>query len=80
MGVLVLVEHEAGAIDELSLQALSLARDLAGGEPLQALLVGPGGAEAAGQLGAYGVATAHVADDERLAAYAPGAGHGASPT
>jgi electron transfer flavoprotein alpha subunit len=73
MGVLVLVEHDAGAVDELSLQALSLARDLADGEPLAALLVGPGGREAAGQLGAHGVATAHLAEDERLAAYAPGA-------
>jgi electron transfer flavoprotein alpha subunit len=73
MGVLALVEHEAGAVDELSLQALSLARDLAGGEPVAALLVGPGGAEAAAELGAHGVATAHVAEDERLSAYAPGA-------
>jgi electron transfer flavoprotein alpha subunit len=67
--VLVLVEHDAGVVDELSLQALALARDL--GEPLEALLVG--GAEAAGQLGAHGVAGVHVAEDERLAAYAPGA-------
>ena len=73
MGVLVLIEHEAGAVDELSLQALSLARELAGGEPLSALLVGPGAREAAGQLGAHGVTTAHLAEDERLAAYAPGA-------
>ena len=71
--VLVLVEHGAEGVDELSLQALSLARDLAGEEPLTALLVGPGGREAAGGLGAYGVATAHLAEDERLAAYAPGA-------
>ena len=55
MGVLVLIEHEAGGVDELSLQALSLARESAGGESLEALLVGPGGREAAGQLGALGV-------------------------
>ncbi len=73
MGVLVLIEHDGGAVDELSLQALSLARELAGGEPLSALLVGPGAREAAGQLGAHGVTTAHLAEDERLAAYAPGA-------
>jgi electron transfer flavoprotein alpha subunit len=35
--------------------------------------VGEGAREAAAQLGAHGVATAHVAEDERLAAYAPGA-------
>ena len=69
MTVLVLVEQDGGAIDELSLQALALARQL--GEPLAALLVG--GSDSAGALGAHGVASAHVAEDERLAAYAPGA-------
>jgi electron transfer flavoprotein alpha subunit len=63
MSVLVLVEpHE-----ELSLQAVSLARDLGG--PLHALSVGEPGAE----LGAYGVETLHVVDDDRLSAYAPAA-------
>jgi electron transfer flavoprotein alpha subunit len=71
MTVVVLIEHDGGAVDELSLQALALAREL--GEPLEALLVGPGGADAAGELGAHGVARAHVADDEGLVAYAPGA-------
>jgi electron transfer flavoprotein alpha subunit len=71
MTVVVLVEHDGGAVDELSLQALALAREL--GEPLEALLVGPGGADAAGELGAHGVARAHVAQEERLATYAPGA-------
>ena len=66
--ILVLAEHEGGSIDELSLQALALARGL--DEPVEALLVG--GSEAAGGLGAHGVATVHVAEDERLAAYAPG--------
>ena len=71
--VLVVVEHAAGQVDELSLQALSLARELAAGEAVEALLVGPGARDAAAQLGPYGVATAHVAEDERLDAYAPGA-------
>jgi electron transfer flavoprotein alpha subunit len=67
--ILVLAEHDSGSIDELSLQALALARGL--GEPVEALLVG--GSEAASGLGAHGVATVRVAEDERLAAYAPGA-------
>jgi electron transfer flavoprotein alpha subunit len=71
--VLVLVEHAGEQVDELSLQALTLARELAGGEPLEALLVGPGAGEAAAQLGAYGVGTAHVAEAGQLGAYAPGA-------
>ena len=73
MGVLALVEHEDGQVDELSLQALSLAGEVAGGEPLTALLVGEGGREASAQLGSAGVAGALAAEDERLAAYAPAA-------
>jgi electron transfer flavoprotein alpha subunit len=73
MSVLALVEHLDGQVDELSLQALALARELAAGEPLTALLVGEGGREASAQLGAYGVGSALVAEDERLAAHAPAA-------
>jgi electron transfer flavoprotein alpha subunit len=69
--VLTLIEHLGGHPDELSLQALALARTLAGSEPVEALLVR--GEEAAGELGAHGVAKAHVAEDERLGVYAPGA-------
>jgi electron transfer flavoprotein alpha subunit len=71
--VLALIEHQDGRPDELSLQALALARTIAGEGPLEALLVGPGAADAAKELGAHGVTTAHVAEDDRLAAYAPGA-------
>jgi electron transfer flavoprotein alpha subunit len=71
--VLALVDHQDGQVDELSLQALTLARDIAAGEPVEAVLVGAGGRDASALLGAYGVARAHVAEDERLAAYAPAA-------
>jgi electron transfer flavoprotein alpha subunit len=67
MSVLALVEHDAGSPDELSLQALALARDLDG--PLHALAVGG----SVTGLGAYGVETLHVAEDDRLSAYAPAA-------
>jgi electron transfer flavoprotein alpha subunit len=67
MSVLALVEHDAGSPDELSLQALALARDLGG--PVHALTVG----EAVTELGAYGVETVHVVEDDRLAAFAPAA-------
>jgi len=63
MPVLALIEPN----EELSLQALSLARDL--GQPIHAFAVG----EAHVELGAYGVQTVHVAEDERLSAYAPAA-------
>jgi electron transfer flavoprotein alpha subunit len=61
MTVLALVEPG----EELSLQALSLARDLGG--PLHAL------AFDASELGAYGVETVHVAKHDQLSSYAPGA-------
>jgi electron transfer flavoprotein alpha subunit len=69
--MLVLIEHQDGRPDELSLQALALARTMAEGGPVEALLIG--GADAAQELGAHGVTTTHVAEHERLAAYAPGA-------
>jgi electron transfer flavoprotein alpha subunit len=71
--VLTLVEHEDGRPDELSLQALALARTIAEEGPLEALLIGPGATDAANELGAHGVTTAHVTEDDRLRAYAPAA-------
>ena len=60
--VLAFVEHADGAPDELSLQALTLARGFAGGEPVHAVMAGPGAAGAAPALGEYGVATVHIAE------------------
>ena len=62
--VLVFVEHAHGELDELSLQALTFARGYAGGEPVDAVVAGAGAAEAAGALGAHGVATVHVAEHD----------------
>jgi electron transfer flavoprotein alpha subunit len=73
--VLTFVEHAAGEPDRLSLEALAFARSLARGmdAPLEAVLVGSGGEGVAGQLGAHGVAAAHVASDSRLDDFAPAA-------
>jgi electron transfer flavoprotein alpha subunit len=71
--LLVLCEHADGAPTDVSLQALTLARGLAQGGAVDALLVGPGGREAAADLGAHGVVTAHVAEHDALVAYAPDA-------
>ena len=70
---LALVEHQDGRPGELSLQALALARTIAGDGPLEALLIGPGATDATQELGAHGVTTAHVTEDDRLRAYAPAA-------
>jgi electron transfer flavoprotein alpha subunit len=73
--ILVLVEHELGEPAAASLEALTLGRRLAAElvVPLEALVVGDRGSGPAEQLGAYGVSRVHVAVDERLADYAPGA-------
>jgi electron transfer flavoprotein alpha subunit len=73
--VLAFVEHVEGAPTILSLEVLTMARRLAQqtAVPLDAVVIGPGGASAAGILTSYGVATLHVADDPRLAQYAPAA-------
>jgi electron transfer flavoprotein alpha subunit len=65
---LVLVEHADGAPTETSLQALTLASSLGG--QIDALLIGPGAAEAAAHVPA---AVAHVAEHEALSSFAPDA-------
>jgi electron transfer flavoprotein alpha subunit len=76
--VLVLVEHADGEPDELSLQALALARGYAAaldGEPA-AILIGGSGRAAAAALGAHGVSSASIAEHEALddpAGFAPDA-------
>ena len=68
--VLVLVEQAAGQLAEPSAQALTLARGLAGGESLDAVLIGEGDGLAA-QLGRHGVDTLHAAAVD--GSYAPAA-------
>ncbi len=60
--VLVFVEHADGEPDELALQAIAFARGYAGGEPVAAVTIGPGGADVAPALGEHGVAAVHVAE------------------
>jgi electron transfer flavoprotein alpha subunit len=68
---LVYVEHQGGQPDEVSLQAIALARGIAGTGPLEALVAGPGAAETATTLGAHGVTRAHLAEHEVLGSRAP---------
>jgi electron transfer flavoprotein alpha subunit len=73
--VLAFIEQLAGAPTMLSLEVLTMAARLARemGRPLEAVAIGPEGAAAAGIISSYGVSTLHVADDPRLAEYAPAA-------
>ena len=71
--ILVVVEHDAGTVDRLSSEALTLGRILADatGGPLRAVIWGPGAAVTAGPLGATGVAAVDEIVDRRLTEYAP---------
>ena len=71
--ILVVVEHEAGAPDRLSTEALTLGRTLAEGtgSVLHAVAWGPGSATIADSLAASGVIILHAIEDPRLADHAP---------
>lgn len=73
--ILVLVEHDGSRADRSSLEAVAVGRDLAErtGSTLEAVLIGPGAGSVAATLGGFGVTRAHVAEADRLAAYAPAA-------
>jgi len=67
-GILVFIEQRNADIRKASLQALSEAARLAGGD-VAAVIAGSGIADAAAGLGAYGAAKVFVADDPNLALY-----------
>jgi electron transfer flavoprotein alpha subunit len=67
--ILVLVEHDRGALAPATLEALTAARSL--GAPLEALTIGADADALAEQLAPFGVATVHQAHDDLLADYGP---------
>jgi electron transfer flavoprotein alpha subunit len=67
--VLVVVEHDRGAIAPAALEALTAARAL--GDQIDALTIGEAADPLAAQLADYGVATVHQAHDPMLADYGP---------
>lgn len=73
--ILTFVEHDRGTVNELSFEALTFGRRLAErvGAEHRAVLIGDAGRPLADGLAAYGVATAHLAVDDRLDDYAPAA-------
>jgi electron transfer flavoprotein alpha subunit len=71
--ILVVVEHEAGAPDRLSSEALTLGRTLSEttGVPLNAVTWGDEAQVLGGRLAGTGVAAVHVIEDARLTDHAP---------
>jgi len=71
--VLAFVEHDSGTVEDVSLETLTLARDVAEqvGEPLEAIAFGPEAEGIAAEVGEFGVVDLDVVADERIATYAP---------
>src|SRR4029453_17369167 len=71
MSVLVYLEHADGAVDEPSLQALTLARAFAGGTVQAVSACVDSTHSPAGGLAGHGVRTLHVAAGDAFGSYAP---------
>lgn len=71
--LLVLVEHDRGALAAASLEALTFGRRLAGtmGVPLHALTIGAAADALAPEAGRFGATTVHQAHHDLLADYGP---------
>jgi electron transfer flavoprotein alpha subunit len=71
--ILAIIEHDRGKLNPISLECLTLARDVAqqAGTALEAVVVGAQARPLASQLGAYGVSCVHLVTHEQLDDYAP---------
>lgn len=69
--ILVLVDHDLGELDPLSLRAITAARKLV--SDVQAVVIGEAGASLAGIVGEYGADVLHVAKHSGLTDYTPAA-------
>ncbi len=67
--ILVLIDHDRGEIDPLSLRALTAARKL--GQDVEAVVIGSDGAALATIAGEYGAKTLHVAKHSAITDYTP---------
>jgi len=67
--ILVLIDHDRGELDPLSLRALTAARAL--GQDVEAVVIGSEGAALAGIVGEYGAKLLHVAKHAMINDYTP---------
>ena len=67
--ILVLVDHDRGELDQLSLRALTAARKL--GHDVEAVVVGKEAGALAGIVGEYGAKVLHVASHANITDYTP---------
>ncbi|MEI9907614.1 MAG: electron transfer flavoprotein subunit alpha/FixB family protein [Actinomycetota bacterium] len=69
--ILVLIDHDRGELDPLSLRALTAARKIS--DEVQAVVIGEAGSSLSGIAGEYGASAFHVATHAGLTDYAPAA-------
>jgi len=69
--ILVLIDHDLGELDPLSLRAITAARKLS--EDVQAVVIGDVGRSVAEVIGNHGVKVLHVATHDQLTDYTPAA-------
>jgi electron transfer flavoprotein alpha subunit len=69
--ILVVAEQREGKLHRASWEALAAAQELAGDEPVDALLLGSNISQAAAELSMAAVATVHVVESAPLEAYTP---------
>jgi electron transfer flavoprotein alpha subunit len=69
--ILVLIDHDLGELDPLSLRALAAARKLT--SDVQAVVIGEAGRGLAATVGNYGASVLHVATHAKLTDYTPAA-------
>ena len=67
--ILVLIDHDRGELDPLSLRALTAARAL--GQDVEAVVIGSEAADLAGIVGEYGAKVLHVAKHAMISDYTP---------
>src|SRR5437762_7151490 len=72
-GILVFIEHKAGALNKTSLEAIAAAQKLAGDLGAKASAVVLGAPSLAGETGAYDLEKVISAENEKLADYTPDA-------
>lgn len=69
--ILVIAEHQRGKLHRASWEAVAAAQELAGGQPVEAIVLGSNPADAAKELSQAALAAVHIIDSPLLEPYTP---------
>ena len=67
--ILVVAEQQGGKLHRASWEAVAFAQELAGDQPVEAIVLGAGPADSAAELGKAALATVHLVDSALLEPY-----------